>query len=554
MVSDNSKPLVNSSQNLPSRRVDRLQRCELIVALVLTAIVLFLLIVRTFHAGPLDRDECDALHLARMPSWADLFANLQYTAFPVLFPATVRTYSAIFGTSDLTLRCFGLAVGIIMVALAWFHSRNLHHDVPLVFLVLIGLNANFLTTGTFLRGYGLGSVLIVSLFVVLEKFLMQTEAKRVLAVFLLALTSAQVLFFNAALIPAIAFGAMVVLFLSQKWKRMWLLGVAVTASLLFYLPYFLFTLPKIGKYAKVVEAPMPLATVGQQLLTACGESNRVLSAFWLGIVLVSLVGAMWRLWVIRKGEPTMERHLLIFAVVVIVACAFTYFVFLRLAHDRLHERHYLAFICILAVAADLIVVNLCRDRAVRGARLIFVVTGILIFPLAALPSVVQRQSNIDLIATHLEAAAHANDLIVVNPPWLGISFGDYYRGQTHWETVPELSDHQLHRYDLFQAKMMEFFPLAALEAKIESTLKSGNRVWFVGKLDRLQGARWPTVLAPAPDPRYGWFNYAYTAAWSEQIGFLVRQHAGHVESVRMQEPPVREWERVGLTVAEGWRY
>lgn len=552
MVNKNSDGLVDSSQDLRAEGIDWLPRFEWIVAVVLSAIVLFLLITRTIHAGPLDRDECDSLNLARMPSWADLVGYLQYTAFPILFPATVRSYTALFGSADLTLRYFGLATGILMLAIAWLHSWNVNRGPPLLLPMLIGLNANFLTTGTFLRGYGLGSVLIIAVFVLMEKMLLKPATKPLVALFLVALAAAQVVFFNAALLPSIAFAAAVVLFLNRQYKWMGLLASAVTVCGLFYIPYFVFVFPKVSKYAQVVALPMPLSAIWTELLIACGESHVALSGFWLGIVVLAVIGAVWRLRFRR--EASSERSMLMFGLVTIVTCALTYLVFLLLAHDRLRERHYLALICVLAIAADLIVANLCRDRLVRIARLIFVLTGIVIFPLAAWPRVIERQSNIDIIAARLQKEANPNDLIVVNPPWLGISFARYYRAQNRWVTVPEISDHQVHRYDLFQLKMMDFFPLRDLENEIESTLKSGHQVWFIGKLHMQRGSQWPRVLTPAPDPKYGWSNYAYTAAWAEELGFLFWQHAGKIKPVGIEEGSVRPWEHVTLSVATGWRY
>src|SRR5437870_5449465 len=150
-----------------------LERAEWIVAVLLSATVLFLLIVRITHAGALWRDECDIVQLARMPRFNDMLANLHYTAFPVMFPAIVRAYTNALGASDIALRCFGLGVGVALVGTAWFQSRYLHGQVPLLLPALIGLNVNFLTLGTALRGYGLGSALIVLAFALTARLLLQ---------------------------------------------------------------------------------------------------------------------------------------------------------------------------------------------------------------------------------------------------------------------------------------------------------------------------------------------------------------------------------------------
>lgn len=90
---------------------DFLRRAELALAVLLSATALFLLIVRATHAGALWRDECAVVNLARMPALADIARNFQREAFPLPFPIVVRGYTNVVGTSDLALRCFGIALG-----------------------------------------------------------------------------------------------------------------------------------------------------------------------------------------------------------------------------------------------------------------------------------------------------------------------------------------------------------------------------------------------------------------------------------------------------------
>ena len=99
-----------------------LKNAEWTMAIVLSALVLFLLFVRATHAGALWRDECDSLELARMPGFSDILHNLKFTSFPILFPTTVRFFTAVFGTTDASLRCFGLLVGVCLLAVGWFNA------------------------------------------------------------------------------------------------------------------------------------------------------------------------------------------------------------------------------------------------------------------------------------------------------------------------------------------------------------------------------------------------------------------------------------------------
>jgi len=136
---------------------------EWTVAIAISVLVLVLLLVRITHAGGLWRDECDSLELARMPTFADIIRNLKFTSFPILFPIVVRIFTTMFGTSDSALRCFGFLVGASLLVVAWVNARN-RADVPLILPALVGLNVTFLTAGIWIRGYGLGSVLVTLAF------------------------------------------------------------------------------------------------------------------------------------------------------------------------------------------------------------------------------------------------------------------------------------------------------------------------------------------------------------------------------------------------------
>jgi hypothetical protein len=121
------------------RQTKYLGTAEWIVAGVLTATILFLLAVRAQHAGALWRDECGAVQLARMPTFADVIANFQFEAFPLLFPAIIRTMTNLFGTSDAVFRIFGFLVGVLLLAVIWLNARQLSKSPPLLSLALNGI-------------------------------------------------------------------------------------------------------------------------------------------------------------------------------------------------------------------------------------------------------------------------------------------------------------------------------------------------------------------------------------------------------------------------------
>jgi hypothetical protein len=152
----------------------------------------------------------------------------------------------------------------------------------------------------------------------------------------------------------------------------------------------------------------------------------------------------------------------------------------------------------------------------------------------------------------LERYSAADDLIVVNPWFLGPSFSWYYHGKTKWMTLPELSEKRIHRYDLIKTKMEEIDAVADLKLSITKTLQSGNRVWLVGGAQPTE-QKGPMSLTPAPDPVYGWSSPAYTYAWSMQVGAFVLQHVVDGEVVLGPQSGVGPNENIPLVIARGWR-
>ena len=198
--------------------------------------------------------------------------------------------------------------------------------------------------------------------------------------------------------------------------------------------------------------------------------------------------------------------------------------------------------------------KLCRPFSARVARVVLVSIATVVLPFAVWPAITKRDTSIDILARILEQQADAHDVIVVNSWSRGISFNRYYHGKTRWLTVPNIEDHRTHRYDLFRAKMLEFFPLDDVEQAMTAALKSANRVWVVNDFRVPLGGRRPRVLTPAPDPVYGWRSTSYSVAWAQELTFFLQQHA--LESTVVAEPlaSVKRQENATLLVVEGWAY
>ena len=117
-------------------------------------------------------------------------------------------------------------------------------------------------------------------------------------------------------------------------------------------------------------------------------------------------------------------------------------------------------------------------------------------------------------------------------------------------TVPEINDHQTHRYDLFREKLMSTGPIDDVVEAMKQTLKSGNRVWLTS-VAFLRPGQSPLVLPPPTDSHLS--SADYQQLWSQQIGTFILQHA---ESGQFFDPPgavVNEFEKVPLWAVQGWR-
>ena len=530
-----------------------IKHVEWIVAFLLTVAVLFLLLARARHAGALWRDECAVVQLATMPTVADLFKNFQRESFPAFFPLMVRAHTAVFGTSDNAFRYFGVAVGLLFLAVAWFNSRLLFGGPPLLVTALFGLNVSFLTFGTSIRAYGIGSVLILLAFGLVAKMLLEPTRSRITAALLVSVASVQFLLYNSVLLLAVGIAVMTVcLIRGQRRPALAIAGIgtACALSVLLYVGPFWTE----SKSTVVLQGPVDLAWFWSQLEAAFGTPLHFMTAAWLALFLAAIAGAVTRLSLSWSNKPYPEWDLLLFGLVASFLSVVFNFSFLKILSYSTREWYYLALLAFLAGAIDLLVGSLSSIKWVRTARLAFVIVALIGFSWAAWPKVIERQSNIDVVAQRLKQVAQPRDLIVVNPWFLGISFNWYYGGTTPWVTCPMLEDHRLHRFDLLKARMTSSTPIDDLLEVIAATLRSNNYVWLVGALEVQPSDKEAVSLPPAPTTDFGWSIDAYAESWSQQLGAFLQRHAAGARFVRVPvEGLVSPLENVSVLVAHGWR-
>lgn len=530
-------------QPAPTRKIDTLTWVELITALLLCLVVLFFLLIRATNAGALWRDEAATLQLAHMPI-SEIFSNFQHEAFPPPFPLFIRAYTALFGDSDPSLRWFGFAVGVTLFAAAWFNSRTLGDRGPLLFPALFGLNATFLIWGTSLRGYGIGYVFLILTIGLAAKAIRQPTKANAIAATIASIGAVQFMINAVPLIAAIGAAAVLVFVLGRQLRHALIVCVCTAICGLSFLPYAHSYLN--ADWSIVLKYPTDFASLWEKFHLALAEHGG--SIFWCAGVLLVGGASVWRLWSLRREKSSLEAQLLLYLTSVSVLSILAYYGFLKILSYATRPWYYLPLLCAVGGAIDLMGGILSRARWFRIARVLFAIAALSILPFKLWNVAHRRLTDIDVIVHKLEQEAGTDDLIVVNPWHFAPSFYRYYHGSTPWITVPTMSEHRVHRYDLMKSKMIETDPLGDVRSAIQRTLQANHRVWVVGGARPLD----PEMprLGPAPNPYFGWAGYM--SFWSMEIGSFLSDHTSG-EVVLEPIPGVNDGENVPLLVAEGWR-
>jgi hypothetical protein len=257
----------------------------------------------------------------------------------------------------------------------------------------------------------------------------------------------------------------------------------------------------------------------------------------------------WREWQMSERE----RDAVLFATVFLVVGVIADLLFLRALSYYMQPWYFLVLLLIVGVGTDLVLG--CAGSGKR-TRIIRLVTSSLIAA-ATLPNLWnlthERRTNVDIVASIIRNNAHAGDVVVVSPWYVGTSFQRYYSGPPEWFGVPPLKFVRFQRYDLLLEHMMA--PTQALLPvfeRMQKVLSSGRRVWVVGELSPAREPMFP--LIPAPNGPSGWHDAYYNAAWTMRIHRFFQEHALRAQVIQTEEAgPVSQYERLPIIMIEGWR-
>src|SRR5688572_23502567 len=476
-------------------------------ALLLTAAAAAVQVIRTARAGPLWRDEVGALAIAQLPSVREMLRWFPHEAFPLAFPLTLRAWLSLGGDSDSSLRFFGAAVALLVIAALWLHAR-VAGTLPVVSLAVFALGPQCVLLAS-IRGYGLASAAIVLAIAAHARLIERVDRGRLVAAGAASLLAAHVALHNAALLLAIGLAAAAVALRRHGWRpAAAILGADAVAAL--SLAIYIDPLVAARRWDRSQAIDVTWSVIARSFASALGNSG--LEWLCAGAVVAGMVTAVLALR--EKDSPLRDTrlfHLLCLPLILVI-----YGVWLQVLSYEPRMWYFVPLLAGVAACLDGLFASPAQSR-LRLALLAYTIAlGGWLLPQAwGLAHV--RRSNVDLVATELIRVARPDDLIVVNPWFFGISFARYYTGPARWTTFPPLSDHRVHRYDLVMEYMKRPGDVAPALDEVRVILRRGNSVWLVGFFEPPAAGTKPASLAPAPHPASGWGEAPYLYSWSQQL-------------------------------------
>jgi hypothetical protein len=523
-----------------------------IVAILLTAVAVLLHFFSFTVVGGLWRDEIAIVNIATTPSWAETFRALPYDHCPIVFPAIVRTWTALgLAPTDTGLRVLGLCIGFFLLASFWAASRMMGKSLPLVSLSLVALNPLVIRYGDSIRGYALGMAFILLTMGLIWRFIEQPDVRHGLLAGMGAVVSVQTLYQNAFFLLAICVAGMVVcLRQRQLSKAAGVLGVGFVAALSL-LPYV--NPIRTAQNWWVVSQSGTSLTHDLDLLS---ELTGPFLYVWLVVAVLAVALSINRVAIsVLGGDKSRDQEdLLLFGGITLVLGAISFWVFIKLSGLPTQVWYYIPVLCFTVLCCDVILSRASPPTTI-GVLLVAVYV-LMVFP-SAYSALRWRQTNGDLVAAQVSKAAGPDDLIIVHPWHNGLTFAYYYRGAAPWTTLPPIGDYRFHRYDLIKVKLQMTNAITPVLERVETTLRSGNRVWIVGQIHAPPpDGKAPDSLPPAPNKLYGWSDAPYFDAWGVQLSYLLEQHSTNVVPLvnpRTNSPPINTLEPMMLIVTRGWK-
>jgi hypothetical protein len=526
-----------------------IQRVELVCGILLTLTAIFFHLTFMRNAGAFWRDE--------MVSIADIWNHIKHDSMPELLSVVLRLWIWVATDSQFSLRLFGFLVGIATLGVLWLNGRLLGYRVPLLSVALFVFNPISINVGDSVRPYGLGILLILLTIGLLWKVTEQGRPWQIIAATVTAIMSVQCIYQNALFLTAAIFAGVVVSVRNRLWKRTSVLiaiGAIAAASMIPYVPVIrsawdwmiILKLSHSFSYSYIL----------QGLAAAVRFEGPLAAWIWGGSSLLA-IGVLFysQRPQLRKERQNTHADRILFCGTVGVVCTIMLLLFLKYMKINITPWYYLPLMAISVLSLDGVLGNSnIRNIIVRIA--VAMLAGTAAFG-TAWQSAHMSLTNMDKIAVVLESLAQKDDLIIVNPYYIAMSFQKYYHGQTRFTTIPPLERYDAEFpefYDVIKTQMMSANPIQPVLSDVAKALQSGHRIWIVGEMNFSHINVPPPALPPAPNSPYGWYLGAYMKNWNQQVVYFIQSHSKQSLVLKsVTDKPVFPFEKCDVTQIYGWQ-
>ncbi|HRS49044.1 MAG TPA: hypothetical protein P5103_04915 [Thermovirgaceae bacterium] len=528
-----------------------LRYTEWTVALLLTALAVKLHITFLMHAGALWRDEASTVWLAMRPTLKEVWQWLPHDHCPIMIHIAIRVWWLLgLASSDFHLRILGLVVGLMLPPAYWIAAYATYRRPPVLPLALVCINTAIISVGDSFRGYGLGTIFSVIVFVAMWRLVRTYTFANALIAAVVAVLAVQSLYQNAIVVLAVCCGGASIFLLHRRWDGVLIvLGVGVLAAASLF-PY-VELIRRAQEWYLLEKAGFHWSMAWRHISNATGYPMHAITWIWIALFAAAFMISGTSVYRRCLGSGQNDNgDLAIFAGLSMVIGIAAFAVFLKISDLPTQVWYYTMMMAFVSVCLDAIIAT---NRQWNRFLLVFIAASIGIATVGSDMSALKtRQTNVDNLAMYLNRETSASDYIVVHPWYNGVTFTRYYSGAAPWTTLPQLEDHYLHRYDLLKVELQKEGPIEPVVRRIATTLQTGHRIWLVGNIP-LDG-KLPPDIRPAPHNPWGWFDEPYSMVWGRQVGYFISKHAKNLNIVIPRSPRgVNMFENLEVVVAAGWR-
>jgi hypothetical protein len=515
-----------------------IRRIERPAAILLLSWAVLLNLRFFVSAGPLWRDEANSVQQACLPGWDALLGSLQHDSFPVLYPAILKGWMSIPSLGgDLALRVMGLLVGLGLLLSVCLVCRLFGSRVPIVALVLLGVDPVLISEACSVRPYGLTLLTLLWAFASVGMCLTRPSPRWFLVASIASILSVQLSYSSAFFIAAFCLAAAVL----ALWRGERRLAVSLLLpgllSALTLLPYWP-VLARIRQWAVLLHYRADWA---EFFASYAKEHGLVSPAAWIVFLALACLSLMFHrrsIWIFVSGPEIVS-----YAIGVAAVGLLAQVVFVEFMKVPPFPRYFLPALMFVGIT-----LQLALERRPRTSHIVLAAVALFLTAGPSWSWLGLQRTNMDRVASVLAREARAKDLVIISPWFLHPSFQRYYAGPADWITVPVMPASPITRYDLFMSAMFRSDTVGELSSRIASTLSRGGRLWLVYQaIGQVPDPNHPPETPHLPSTLSGEDYVRYRSYWEREIFFQLKSGC-HPEELPVSASR-RVWDEERLLLA-----